>query len=92
MWATWKVWTSFTSKYYFFELGSYTGRMLANLYALVNWLVNFNQVLAGRRVRAAIANQGTTRPTSFDQVVTVVEVKNEPLKPTDDVYVDDQIW
>jgi hypothetical protein len=45
-WAAWKIWTSFTSRYYFYELGNYTGRMLAHLFAAFHWLVDFDSVLA----------------------------------------------
>ena len=59
VWSTWKIWTSFTSKYYYFELGSYTGRTVAYLFSLVHWIAKFDQILAERRIRAAIAIQGT---------------------------------
>ncbi len=33
--------------------------------------------------------QGVERPTSMDKEVVVITVEKEPLKPEDDVFVDD---
>jgi hypothetical protein len=53
-WAGWQVLTSFASRFYFFELGNYTGRLLANLFVLVDWIIGFDRITATRRVRAAV--------------------------------------
>lgn len=90
VWAGWKVWSTFQSKYYFFELGNYLGRVVSNLFVFFSWILSFNPILAQRRIQSTIMMQGTDRPTSLDKDVIVVTVEKEPLKPSDDVFVDDQ--
>lgn len=89
-WAGWKVWSTFQSKYYFFELGNYLGRLTSNLLTFFAWCIFFNDTLAYRRIQSTIMMQGIDRPTSLDKEVVVITVEKEPLKPADDVFVDDQ--
>lgn len=89
LWSGWKLWTSFASKYYFFDLGSYLGRMIANLYAIIDYGVNFNMIVAERRVRNTIWSHGNTTPIGKDKEIVIVEVV-KPLTPEDDVLPDDQ--
>lgn len=88
-WAGWKLWTTFQSKYYFYELGNYLGRVVSNLVVFLSWCIFFNDTLAQRRIQAAIMLQGLERPTGLDVEVVVITVEKEPLKPQDDVFVDD---
>jgi len=88
IWSGWKLWTSFASKYYFFDLGSYLGRMIANLYAIIDYAVNFNTILVERRVRNTIGMHGNTTPTGKDKEVVIIEV-NKPLTAEDDILPDD---
>ena len=89
VWAGWKVWNTFQSKYYFFELGNYLGRLTSNLLKFLDWCIFFNDVLAQRRIQTTIMMQGIDRPTSLDKEIVVITVEKEPLKPSDDVFVDD---
>jgi hypothetical protein len=70
-------------------LGNYLGRAISNLFVFFDWCLFFNSVLAQRRIQAAIMLQGVERPTSMDKEVVVITVEKEPLKPEDDVFVDD---
>jgi hypothetical protein len=89
LWSGWKLWSSFASKFYFFDLGSYLGRLIANLYAIIDYGINFNTIVAERRVRNTIWMHGNTTPTGKDKEIVIIEV-NKPLTPEDDVLPDDQ--
>lgn len=50
LWGAYSAWKAFTSKYYFFDIGSSLGRSVANVVALVDWGVNFKKIIARRRI------------------------------------------
>ena len=89
LWSGWKLWTSFQSKFYFFDLGSYLGRLCANLFAIIDYGIEFKEILVARRVRNTILINGVERPTGKDKEIVIVEVE-KPLTPEDDVIPDDQ--
>lgn len=89
-WAGWQMYQSFASKFYFFETGNYAGRCLANLGVFIHWMIEFDRLLAQRRVQFAVMQQGTERPRSMDTKVIII--RDEPLRPEDDIFEDDQIW
>lgn len=45
-WSVVQVILLYSSKFYFFELGTSLGRATAHLYTLVDWIVNFDKIVA----------------------------------------------
>jgi hypothetical protein len=85
LWSAYKAWDTFTSNYYFFDLGSSLGRSVANVVAIVDWGLNFKKIIASRRVRNAIFMNAL----NIEEQPAEEEEEEEELQPEDDIFEED---